>query len=91
MSKKWFKVTITDHDYDYTAYETCVEASSASQAIALGAALIGQEKHQREYADRSVQLGVPRHVSLLEPDVKAELCSLDEYWDKRDRVVVLDR
>ena len=78
MAQANYKVTVTDHDYHYTTYVTWVDATSKTQAIAKGAALVGQEKMRRD-----------GHVStLLEPDVKLEPADFDEFWNNRDQVIV---
>jgi hypothetical protein len=86
MASANYKVTIIDHDYHYTTYTAWVSATSKNQAIALGAALIGQEKMRRDH------LRMPSHDlwpgPLLEPEVKLEPVDVDEYWRHRDEVIV---
>jgi hypothetical protein len=85
MAHALYKVTITDHDYHYTRYTTWVSATSKNQAIVVGAARIGGEMTRREWL-RMGREPVPE--TLLEPDVKLELISVDEYYQHHDTVEV---
>lgn len=85
MSQANYKVTITEHDYDYTTYTAWVSASSRNQAMVKAAALAGQEKARREF-ERTGQ--APATEGLLEPEVKMEAAPLDEYWEHRDEVTI---
>lgn len=86
MATSYHKVTIAEHDYNWTTYTVWVEATSKNQAMVKAAALAGQEKARRE-AERMPRNGVV--VSgLMEPDVKLEPVALEEYWEKRDTVEV---
>jgi hypothetical protein len=87
MSQSNYKVTITEHDYHYTTYTAWVGASSKNQAIVKAASLAGAEKARREF-ERNPRHGVMVEGITLEPDVKLELISLEEFWDKRDTVGV---
>ena len=89
MAHANYRVTITDHDYHYTTYTAWVQASSKNQAIAMGAALIGGEKTRREWqTSRHHQGNEPWPVQLLQPDVKLEPCTLEEYWAHEDKIEV---
>jgi hypothetical protein len=83
-----YKVTITDHDYDFTKYVAWVSASSKNQALVKGAALAGQEKMRRDHER------MPRNPlwpgPLLDPEIKLEPVDLDQYWAHRDTVVVVE-
>jgi len=83
----YYKVTITEHDYKYTTYTTWVSATSKNQAVAKAAALAGQEKTRREYERTGDRRGVAVD-GLLEPEIKLEPATLDEYWDYREEVKV---
>jgi hypothetical protein len=82
-----YKVTITERDYKYTTYTTWVSASSRNQALVKAAALAGQEKSRREFERTGERRGVAVE-GLLEPEVKLEQVTTDEYWDHRDEVTV---
>jgi len=85
MSPANYKVTITEHDYAYTTYTAWVNGTSRNQAMVKAAALAGQEKARRE----SERTGRPVAVEgLMEPEIKMEACSLDEYWEHREEVTV---
>ena len=82
-----YKITITEHDYHYSTYIAWVQGSSQVQAVAKAGALAGQEKNRRRYE----LMGRPSDLSpegLLEPEVKVEKVSLDEYWEHREEVVM---
>lgn len=82
-----FKVTITEHDYNFTTYTAWVSATSRNQAIVMAAAMAGQEKIRREF-ERTGRPNDLYPAGLLAPEVKIETVSLDEFWDKRDTVEV---
>jgi hypothetical protein len=75
-NRAWFRIRITDDSYSRPTYTIAVEARSRLQAVAIGAAKIGQTHAERE--------GFP--AGLLDPDVSFELISLDEYWSEKDEV-----
>lgn len=83
----YYKVTITEHDYNYTKYTVWVSALSRNQAMIKAAALAGQEKYRRETDRAGRQPGVE---GLLEPEVTMEPASVEEYWDHREEVQVSD-
>lgn len=83
MTQANYKVTITEHDHYYTTYIAWVAASSKNQAMVKAAALAGQEKVRREF-DRTGRSVVVE--GLLEPEIKLEPASGDEFWDNRDTV-----
>lgn len=85
MAQANYKITITEHDYEYTRYIAWVSGSSRIQAIAKAAALAGQCKARRE-SERTGR-GVACD-GLMDPEIKIEPAELDEYWDKRDTVEV---
>lgn len=85
MSQSNYKVRITEHDYAYTTYIAWVSATSRVQAVAKAAALAGQEKHRREFERTGREPGVE---GLMEPEIKLEAVSLDEYWEHREEVEV---
>lgn len=84
---KYFKVVITEHDYEYTTYTAWVGASSRNQAIAKAAALAGQEKTRLQFGRmrRDADLWP---CGLLEPDIRLAAVGLEEYWDKQDTVEI---
>lgn len=86
MAQANYKVTITDHDYHYTKYVAWVDATSKNQAIAKGAALVGQEKMRRE----GERTGYAYVGGLIEPEIKLEPADFDEFWQHRDEVIVSD-
>jgi hypothetical protein len=85
MSESNHKVTITEHDYNYTKYTAWVSATSKQQAVAKAAALAGQEKYRREAERTGREPGVE---GLMDPDIKIEPVDLDEYWEHRETVEV---
>jgi hypothetical protein len=86
MSQANYRVTITEHDYNYTKYTAWVSASSKNQALIKAAALAGQEKNRREF-ERTGRF--PGIEGLMEPEVSIEKTDLDnEFWDKQDTVEV---
>jgi hypothetical protein len=85
MSQANYKVTITEHNYNYTTYVAWVSGASRNQALVKAAALAGQEKACREF-ERTGR--APATEGLLEPEVKMETVPLDEYWEHRDEVVI---
>lgn len=86
MSRTNYKVTIIDRGYNRTTYTAWVAASSRNQAIALGAALAGQEKLRREHGRTPQRDLAPE--GLTDPEIKLAPVSADEYWDKPDSVEV---
>lgn len=88
MSQAYYKVTIIEHDYTYTAYVAWVSASSKNQAMVKAAALAGQEKSRREFERTGDRRGVVVE-GLLEPEIKLETVTVDEYWEHREEVTVL--
>ena len=89
MAHAYYKVTITDHDYSYTTYVSWVDASSKNQAIVKAAAMAGQEKNRREYM-RMGRINVLYPGGFLEPDVKLEQITMDEFWEHRNEVEVME-
>lgn len=88
MSSANYKVTITEHNYNYTTYTAWVSATSKNQAIVIAAALAGQEKNRREFE----KMGRPSDLwpgGLLDPEVRLEpVTDLEDFWDKRGTVEV---
>lgn len=78
-----YKVTIINHDYNYTKYTAYVSATSKTQAIAMAAGLIGGEMTRREW-QRMGREPVPE--LLADPEVVLEKANLDEFWEKREQV-----
>jgi hypothetical protein len=87
MSQSNYKVTITEHDYNYTTWVAWVQASSKNQAMVKAGALAGQEKARRE-AERTGRAGFVE--GLMDPEVRMEPAPLDEYWEHREEVELLD-
>lgn len=81
----FYKVTITDSNYESTKYTAWVSASSKTQAIVKGAALAGQEKYRREAERTGREPGVE---GLLEPRLQVEKVGASDYWDHQEEVVV---
>ena len=86
MAQHNYRVTITEHNYNYTAYTAWVQATSRIQAVVKAAALAGQEKMRREH-ERMPNHGLAVE-GLFEPEITIDLISLDDFWDKRDTVEV---
>ena len=84
----YYKVTITEEDYDHTVYTAWVQATSKNTAIVQGAALAGQEKMRREMARRRNEPPAPQ--TLMTPAVRLETVDLEEYWAHEDQVEVSD-
>jgi hypothetical protein len=81
MSQANYKVTITEHNYEYTRYIAWVSATSKNQALVKAAALAGQEKARREFERTGSRRGVAVD-GLLEPEVTMETVGLDEYYEE---------
>ncbi len=88
MSQTNYKVTITEHNYEYTVYTAWVSATSKNQAIIKAAALAGQEKTRREF-ERTGRPDALCPEGLLEPYVRLEAVSVEEYWAHRDEVTTV--
>jgi hypothetical protein len=87
MAQRNYKITITEHDHEYTTYVAWVQGSSQNQAVAKAAAMAGQEKTRRAFE----RMGRPHDLApegLLDPEIRIELVDLDEYWDHREEVIV---
>ncbi len=78
---KWFRVTIIDHDYQFTKYSVATDANSVNQAIAMGAARIAVKRTQEDKY---------WGATLLDPEVMVEKIDLDSYWAERDEVKIHD-
>ena len=88
MAHAWYKITITENNYDFTKYTAWVSASSKNTAIVQGAALAGQAKMKREY---DAHMGDELWPTVfLAPEVKLEVVSYDEYEQHEDEVLVSD-
>lgn len=88
MSGGFYKVTITDQDYDSTTYITYVSASSKNAAIVQAAALAGGEKMRREHK----RMGREPHASdaqMTEPAVKLETVHFDDEFERRQDLVTV--
>lgn len=87
MGGGFFRVTITESDYNSTEYTTVVRATSKNQAIVIGAALAGAEKTRREWhrTDRD-----PGSEIMMSPASRLEPIEVHEYYDHKDEVTVTD-
>jgi len=81
-----YKITVVDGDYYCTRYITWVEADSKIKAIAKAAALAGQRKLQDEFEHQGPNAVWPH--GLTEPTVEIQPCEPDEYWERREEVVM---
>lgn len=89
MTAAHYKVEITDLDYHGEHYTAWVEATSKNQAIAIAASLATRKKLEMELARQSLPVRQPDYVlPLMRPVVRAEYCTLDEYWAHRDQVII---
>ena len=88
MAQGLYTITIADDDYNGTTYVARVSAASKQQALAMGAALIGGEMTRREWQRMGRD---PHPESLVNPTVKIEPCSVDEYYADEGTVEVTVR
>jgi hypothetical protein len=87
MAQTNYKVTITEHNYEFTTYIAWVHGSSKNQAIVKAAALVGQEKLRREYQRLGPVAIWPE--GLMDPEIKLEVEEdFETFWDMRDKVSV---
>lgn len=87
MAHEHYKITITEQDYYFTTYTTWVSGTSKTQAIAKAGALAGQAKTRRAY-ERTGRAQELIGEELLNPSVKIEKSTVDEYYEHQDKVEI---
>ncbi len=87
MAHAYYKATILEHDYHWTTYTVWLEATSKIQAVLQAGVKAGQEKSRREFLRMKVESALYPDA-MLEPEIKLEVISLEEYWANRDKVEV---